>query len=1463
MKIKDNFKRFVTGTLCLTTFAMFQPTLPVYAEQESEEFKYTMFASSNEEGAITVNSNNFTINGQIATNGTVNCTGNTNINYENSNNICVDMVYIPNKIDSDFFDGRKIDCIENDYNIEETNIDVSSPLSVNGITTMQGNVTIQAGIKSKDDICISGDVKNSYNTVIYSQYGDINIDCNNVSLNGLIYAPFGTIHITASNLNMNDTMIIANKIIIDAPNVNVNYSEHFGAYFNEISDKMEIPEEDFCYLEDLNNNNIPDFFENSINWKYIDDTDGDGIPDIIEISTGTDPEMPDSDINDILDSYTLEMMYKNPLLIWNNESSSLNLYGDLNSDYIIDAFDLVLMRQMIINNDYSKYADLDDDGDVDIEDLNWLSNYLLLKVKSFPVYNKFDSDKDGLTDYVEVENYGTSPHKADTDDDGLNDYFELFLMKTDPLILDNIAGEDPDNDGLTNEQESKYNTNPNSDDTDGDGLSDLREIELGTDPLLPDTDGDGLSDYDEVEVLKSLSPTNANTNGTPDSKRLFIQNIAEDDSLLSEVNTEDNAYALSISINASGNAKKLLNVEKSGYTNVMKDGSAVGFIPEFSYPDVYDIESITLNFRIKDDYKSSVMNIFAGDGYKSYNDDGLDGINRFMIFKYFEDIDMQMPIEKVCKVDETAGVVSVTLPKDSFEKDYNGYSVHNIGSYALVDLEVWGMMMNNNLMSDEDIEYYSNDSNISAESIDGDINNINSENGIDTQNIVDDNLSYIMNVMKNYSKTTYNTNINNNFDTKVVDGHVYSVIENKLSWSVAKTACEKMGGHLMTINNDKEFGALQSYITSGNTSNCYWLGASGSKRNWNLVNDEGVADYLNDLEVAIDNGKYNIGHFSTHLGSNLYYADGLKYIINKNTANRNVVGYICEWDSYLDYLNYLRDSAKESNKSYVSSYFGTFILDGVVENLRNIDTDKDGISDYDELNWKLLHAVNGKGSNSTSVSYVNIYKYLSTSPVSSFLISNYSAKSKVNKALNKTVVTTTSSSQNPGTTTTVVGTAPIVTSPVFSADKTIIEVDSDGDYMSDFDEDKDGLNYTNSRKAGPTPINPQILDDSDMFTTKPVINHTNNTEIGGGENRLMSIGDNYTKVKTVYNRDTEHDVKFLISEDINTASCFIVEVEFKSKTMRDFIYNNNKNFIDVFSECTHCYKYDCSQILSRETVDIGNNYIIRYTIETNNFDECSYGNVITVNKGTVCTDYTINIYKESYTYAPNGGIAFKDTIYFDNTITYKKYQSIFLNDTKFRELTGYDLYCNKDFPDLKIGSINSGVADRIMFNFNSSSFDKYEFKNKIENWAANISTYTSFAILIIDGPSIIGDIATVTGALASTGLLDSKSKNDIEDDLKATLNESVIRKCNSLGINLTEDYLMHEDIYDREDLLYTLLNENIFNIRLELYNYDTILPYPNVDWSTWDGKYIHRIMGNSVLNVAIGLDLKKPEELFK
>ncbi len=58
---------------------------------------------------------------------------------------------------------------------------------------------------------------------------------------------------------------------------------------------------------------------------------------------------------------------------------------------------------------------------------------------------------------------------------------------------------DSDQDGLTDEEEKKYGTDPTNPDTDGDGLTDYDEVVVfGTDPKNPDTDGDGYTDGDEV-----------------------------------------------------------------------------------------------------------------------------------------------------------------------------------------------------------------------------------------------------------------------------------------------------------------------------------------------------------------------------------------------------------------------------------------------------------------------------------------------------------------------------------------------------------------------------------------------------------------------------------------------------------------------------------------------------------------------------------------------------------------------------------------------------------------------------------------------------------------------------------------------------------------------------------------------------------------------------------------------------
>ena len=64
---------------------------------------------------------------------------------------------------------------------------------------------------------------------------------------------------------------------------------------------------------------------------------------------------------------------------------------------------------------------------------------------------------------------------------------------------------DSDRDGITDEEEALYGTNPNGVDTDDDGLTDRDEVRVfKTDPNNPDTDGDTYSDG--VEVRNGFDP---------------------------------------------------------------------------------------------------------------------------------------------------------------------------------------------------------------------------------------------------------------------------------------------------------------------------------------------------------------------------------------------------------------------------------------------------------------------------------------------------------------------------------------------------------------------------------------------------------------------------------------------------------------------------------------------------------------------------------------------------------------------------------------------------------------------------------------------------------------------------------------------------------------------------------------------------------------------------------------------
>lgn len=128
-----------------------------------------------------------------------------------------------------------------------------------------------------------------------------------------------------------------------------------------------------------------------------------------------------------------------------------------------------------------------------------------------------DSDGDGIPDFVELyglkpngEPINTNPYDADTDGDGIEDNIELNFTadsivypltkelyeisihpSSDPTKIDS------DDDGITDDEEELYCTNPMNADTDGDGLEDGLELINWFDPLNANPDGDTYNDYEE------------------------------------------------------------------------------------------------------------------------------------------------------------------------------------------------------------------------------------------------------------------------------------------------------------------------------------------------------------------------------------------------------------------------------------------------------------------------------------------------------------------------------------------------------------------------------------------------------------------------------------------------------------------------------------------------------------------------------------------------------------------------------------------------------------------------------------------------------------------------------------------------------------------------------------------------------------------------------------------------------
>ncbi len=224
---------------------------------------------------------------------------------------------------------------------------------------------------------------------------------------------------------------------------------------------------------------------------------------------------------------------------------------------------------------------------------------------------------------------------------------------------------DSDGDGLSDAEELELGTNPLLQDTDEDGLSDYEEVNrTGTDPLLADTDADGLPDGDEIKI--GLDPRNPATFGVPDAEYRVEQRIAAESEALEVVNTEENPYRLSLDITAAGYVEGSLSVRESSYAGVIQNEAVLGRIPELHYPQEAGIGQVTLRFEIAGEYTENTLGLFP-------EEEEFAGIRRLNVFQYFEELNMLLPIET------------------KFDMEHNTVyaETDGLGTYCIMDMELW------------------------------------------------------------------------------------------------------------------------------------------------------------------------------------------------------------------------------------------------------------------------------------------------------------------------------------------------------------------------------------------------------------------------------------------------------------------------------------------------------------------------------------------------------------------------------------------------------------------------------------------------------------------------------------------------------------------------------------------------------------------------------------------------------
>ena len=141
------------------------------------------------------------------------------------------------------------------------------------------------------------------------------------------------------------------------------------------------------------------------------------------------------------------------------------------------------------------------------------------------------------------------------------------------------------------------------------------------------------------------------------------------------------------------------------------------------------------------------------------------------------------------------------------------------------------------------------------------------------------------------------------------NGHGYKIFNDGMTWQQAKSYCERLDGHLVTITSVMEQVFIEDLIRKNGAKNNYWLGGCRSGNIWSWVTGENFlythwASYQpdnfleNEDALMIYNGVNPMNPVNRIGEWNDVKSDG--NCNNEPFFGTSNFGFICEWDTMVD-----------------------------------------------------------------------------------------------------------------------------------------------------------------------------------------------------------------------------------------------------------------------------------------------------------------------------------------------------------------------------------------------------------------------------------------------------------------------------------------------------------------------------------------------------------------------------------